>query len=754
MTIQPKAGASRIVLVVHYFPPHVGGMEVVARQQAESLAARGHHVTVLTGKHQRGLPTHELAPAGYLIERTGSLNLLEHHFGVTFPLMSPRFILVAARAVARADVVHLHDVFYPTSHAAATVAALFRRPLFVTQHVGLVDYPSRLVTAVQAFIYRHVGRRIYHSAQRVAVYNTNVRDFLVELGIAPAKVVLQHNGIDVKRFRPAERHERDDIRLRYHLPLDRPIVLFVGRLVPKKGFQLVHGARGPSHFTLIVGNGARPAGVGDDPNVRFFGPADQVVVADLYRASDLFVFPAIGEIFTLAMQEAMASGLPVLTYDDPGYQEYDLDRSLIRFVDRSQEDITAAIAHLLGDEHLRTAMSRYSSALASDRFSWDKNYDGEYAMYDGCLPTGARLADLAVVAPFFPPHVGGVEQVAETLAMRAANRRRVTVLTAASRGPSPREDDHPVGMSVHRLRSWVLAKIPIMPALPLRVLLLNPQTIVHVHVAQAFVPELAALAARVRHFPLVVHFHLDIEPSGPMGTIFRLYKRIVLPRLLRSATRVIVLSDEQQRFVSEQYGVPGTRITVIPNGVDDRFREADSRTPHSGPLRVLFVGRLSPQKNVPRLIQAVDRVSSAIDLKVVGEGESRREIEALVAELKLTNVQLVGAAHGADLVEWYRWADILVVSSDREGMPLVVLEAMAAGLPVVATDVSGLRETVAEDGLLVEPDPAALAKAIDQLASDPTLRDQLAERSRRRAERYSWTRIDAELDALYQEISS
>ena len=136
---------------------------------------------------------------------------------------------------------------------------------------------------------------------------------------------------------------------------------------------------------------------------------------------------------------------------------------------------------------------------------------------------------------------------------------------------------------------------------------------------------------------------------------------------------------------------------------------------------------------------------------LVGEGEARPAIEELLREYSLTNVQLAGARHGTDLVDSYRWADVLVLPSDKEGMPLVVLEAMASGLPVVATDVVGTRELLGDAGVLVPPDPDAIAKALDRVAVDAPLRAELSARGLAAARHYSWERLAHCLESLYEE---
>jgi peptidoglycan/LPS O-acetylase OafA/YrhL/glycosyltransferase involved in cell wall biosynthesis len=385
---------SPVLIVMHYFPPHIGGMEEVGGAQAASLAAKGHPVEVLTCAHGRGLPRTEPV-AGYRVRRVRALNFLERRYGVTFPIIGPLGAARIFRQVRRTDVVHIHDVFYPTSHVAVAAARLLRRPYYLTQHVAMVPHPSRLVMTAQRLIYSTVGGSALRHAARVVVYNARVRDFVVEMGVAPGSVVLNHNGIDTDVFSPQpDEGGKADLRRRYGLPADRPVVLFVGRLVPKKGFDLVIRAASPEWTTLIVGEGAG-APTGGGPDVVMFGAAGRRQLVDLYRLSDVFVFPAEGEMLTLVMQEAMAAGLPVVTTDDPAYREYDLDRELIAFVERGPEPIREAIATVLSTPGRAAAMSSYSRSVAVERFGWAGNYTREYSIYpapaDAPEPEGVEL---------------------------------------------------------------------------------------------------------------------------------------------------------------------------------------------------------------------------------------------------------------------------------------------------------------------------------------------------------------------------
>jgi D-inositol-3-phosphate glycosyltransferase len=275
----------------------------------------------------------------------------------------------------------VYDVFYMTSWVTALAVGRTGKRVFLTQHVGMVQFPHRLVMAAQRLVYATWGRLLFRRAEKIVVYNTNVRDFLTTRGVPGAKVLLTHNGIDTTTFRPPAEGHRTALRRKYQLPPSRPVVLFVGRLVPKKGFDLVCRAHDPDWTTLVVGNGPDPSPQLVAPGVVFFGPATSEQLADLYQLADVFVFPAVGEIFTLVMQEALAAGLPVVSADDPGYANYEVDRTLLHFVPRDPVAIRTAIRTILRDDDLRAAMSTYSRRLAEERFSWQANYGTELEEY-------------------------------------------------------------------------------------------------------------------------------------------------------------------------------------------------------------------------------------------------------------------------------------------------------------------------------------------------------------------------------------
>jgi glycosyltransferase involved in cell wall biosynthesis len=188
----------------------------------------------------------------------------------------------------------------------------------------------------------------------------------------------------------------------------------------------------------------------------------------------------------------------------------------------------------------------------------------------------------------------------------------------------------------------------------------------------------------------------------------------------------------------------GVGVEVIPHGVDlGRFRPRP--LPAEDPLRLLAVGRLVEKKGFAVLIEAVARLRVPFHLRIVGEGPDRGPLQSAVVAAGLEDrVKLCGSRTHADLPAEYGDAHVVVVPSiedhtgDRDGLPNVVLEAMASARPVIASDMGAIGTAVVDGqtGLMLPPgEPAALARALESLARQPVLRERLGKRGRERVER-------------------
>ena len=270
---------------------------------------------------------------------------LERRFGVPFPLFTPWLLVAALREVRRAEIVHIHDPLYLSSWAAALASRLTRTPYVVHRHVGFVDHPSRLVRLVQSLVLETFGRLVLSGSSVVLSIDEHVAR--TARRIAPeARVHVLGNGVDTTLFRPPQGSEREAMRRELGLPLDMPLLLFVGRFVPKKGFAQVVATAGDGHRVLFAG-GDRPPAV-DDERLVFLGVLSPEQLARVYRCVDAFVVASTGEC-PLTVLEAMSSALPVLANDDPALRSPWTPGPGVRFVDVAAGDLPQAVVELLAD---------------------------------------------------------------------------------------------------------------------------------------------------------------------------------------------------------------------------------------------------------------------------------------------------------------------------------------------------------------------------------------------------------------------
>jgi glycosyltransferase involved in cell wall biosynthesis len=218
-------------------------------------------------------------------------------------------------------------------------------------------------------------------------------------------------------------------------------------------------------------------------------------------------------------------------------------------------------------------------------------------------------------------------------------------------------------------------------------------------------------------------------------------------RCLWRRAGAVVANSEGLRELAEN-AAADVPVLVIPNGVDSsRFSPARRHSPE-GPVRIGVAGRIVFQKGVDVLLNALSRMPSCaqVFLEVIGDGPARPALERLARGLGLDDrVRFVGWKTPPEMPGLYRQLDAFVLPSRDEGMPNVVLEAMATGLPVVATRIAGNEELViqGETGFLVPPeDSDTLATTLTTLVPDPSLREHMGAAGRALVEeRYTWARV-------------
>jgi L-malate glycosyltransferase len=355
--------------------------------------------------------------------------------------------------------------------------------------------------------------------------------------------------------------------------------------------------------------------------------------------------------------------------------------------------------------------------------------------------------------------IGGAEVLATRLARQLGDRYRFVFVCLDELGTLG-EQLRGEGFGVH-----VLGRRPGVDLLcPLRLAaLFRRERVALVH-AHHYTPFFYGVTARLlwRRAPVLFTEHGRHQPDYPRR------KRIMANRLLlERRDRVIAVGEAVRQALLHNEGIPARRVGVIHNGIDlARFtaRSEDRRAVRQelgiGPVDLLLlqVARLDPIKDHATALRTVARVAAQrpdVRLLIVGEGPQLHAIQEQMVQQQLSDrVRLLGLR--TDVPRLLAAADVFLLTSTSEGIPLTVLEAMAAGVPVVSTAVGGVGEIIADGvtGLLAPPgDDAALADAVGRLAAQPDFRREMSRRGRERVETlFSETRMLDSYDRLYREM--
>jgi glycosyltransferase involved in cell wall biosynthesis len=266
-------------------------------------------------------------------------------------------------------------------------------------------------------------------------------------------------------------------------------------------------------------------------------------------------------------------------------------------------------------------------------------------------------------------------------------------------------------------------------------------------VAQSAHPLLipSRLAAR-----LVMVHDLDFldHPERTAAEIRRDYP-VLAPAHVRRADRVVVVSEHTAGEVESRLAVPRARMSICPPGAPQWG--AREREPTGGGC-VLFLGTLEPRKNVAVLVDAYERLLHRRPQvpPLVLAGRVTAEAETIVNRVRrpplVNHVEMPGYIAPERRLELFRRALVFVLPSHTEGFGMPAVEAMMAGVPVIAANRGALQQTVGSAGRLIDPDDAeALSRALDEVLSDEALRDRMREAGRRHAKQFTWTRTAATL---------
>lgn len=347
------------------------------------------------------------------------------------------------------------------------------------------------------------------------------------------------------------------------------------------------------------------------------------------------------------------------------------------------------------------------------------------------------------VVPYYPPHVGGMEYYVERLSEELAARGHdVTVFTSSNNGTQQAYTRN--GVKIRTLKIMTkLYNIPIVPNLFSQLTAEEKPDIIHTHQYPVFFSDMAAAASWIKKIPLIVHVHVISDAKSPLsGFISDMYYSTLGLRTLTTANTIIVPSMAYKTKLSKMHVNPN-RLQVIPYGIDTKKFQNKNGEAFKAKYDlqeskvILSVGRLNYQKGFQYLIKAMPTVLQQIPnakLVLVGEGEQLSYLRQLTKSLSLEKIIVfTGAINQTEIPYAYAAADIFVLPSLFESFGISLIEAQAAGKPVVGTRVGGIPETFkdGETGFLVEPgDVEQLEEVIIRILSDSDIAKELGRKGK------------------------
>jgi len=707
-----------------------------------------------------------------------------------------RALSAAANRHADADIVDAH---FALSVVPLFFGRLRRRPLVVHFHGPWADESvlagqGRLKCALK----RRLEQVVYRRADAFVVLSRAFRRVLVErYGVSPWDVHVVPPGVDPETFAPGDRSEA---RAALGLPHDAAVALSVRRLMPRMGLdvlleawvKVVHSSKQQA-ILCIVGVGpersdlealAGELGIADV--VRFAGRVDDNELVRHYQAADVSIVPSVAlEGYGLVVPESLAAGTPVVASAVDGLSEA-LDGlapdllvppgNAAALAERLQAAITGAVPLPSADACRRHAES----------FSWTEVARRHLELYR-LLVTRAETRTLRVVVLGHTAQLSGGE-LAIQRAMAAMTDVEMHVILAED-GPLVRLLERagasvevlPMGDSLRNLRKDRVRPggFPVVASvqsaayvlrLARRLARLHPD-LVHTNTLKAAL--YGGMAARLAGIPCVWHVRDRIAPDylpSSAVNLVRLAARL-LPSAIIANSQATLLTLTASRgprngvaydAIDPDTSNRGRATVVIPSPVLPPPAKPEPWSRPSTDFRVAMVGRLTPWKGQNIFLQAFakafpdgEEVAVLVGSALFGEDEYERQLRELVCDLGIEErVEFRGFR--SEVFEELSNVDALVHASIiPEPFGQVILEGMAAGLPVLAVRAGGPAEILVEGetGLLYPPgDVDALASLLKRLADDAELRCRLGARAREAVEMYSPERVADQIVDVYEQV--
>ncbi len=362
------------------------------------------------------------------------------------------------------------------------------------------------------------------------------------------------------------------------------------------------------------------------------------------------------------------------------------------------------------------------------------------------------------VSPYSWDALGGVQIHIRQLTRHLQKRGHQVLVLAPGDTPGWQEHARIVGRTLNIRANGSVARLAFAPSTmrTLKEAMIDfAPDVVHVH--EPFALSIGLKAVWSAPAPVVATFHSYFARETFQGRLYSAAAPLFRPTWNLLARRIAV-SHAARHSAKGRLGKGN--VSIVPNGIDvERFAKASPALGLPEGRKLLFVGRLEPRKGLPFALEAFELLAdrySDLQLLVVGDGQERDAVLSLPADIR-RRVHMLGNVSDKALPTYHRAADIFVAPAiGAESFGIVLVEAMAAALPVVGSDIPGYREVArnGKEAVLVKPcDGRALADGIAHLLDHPEERARLAANGARRALDYAWERVVDELEPVYESLA-
>ena len=359
------------ILVVgnYYYPEHIGGVEVVSYNLVKYYRIFGHSVRWMAADVLPRLRDFQVDDVPIK-----AWNITEEEFGFPHPLPHLSLISKIWHSLRWCDVLHLQDILYPINMLSFFFAKLLGKPVLITQYAKIIPYEKLYKRILQWLAYGTIGRVMFTCADRLVFITENVR-----AGMAYLTPKVWHDvvplGVDTEIYTPLSVEERNDKRMKLTRGLEAPIILFVGRLVERKGAHLIRPLveKHQEVFWVFVG---RPDDFDPEewqlPNLKHLQDIPVAELSKLFASVDILVHPSVGEGITLTVSNSLACGTPVLISQESLYELNDGDGKLFFAVKPNADDIEEKLEVALSDLGRLKNLGVMCREFAVRRLSWAK----------------------------------------------------------------------------------------------------------------------------------------------------------------------------------------------------------------------------------------------------------------------------------------------------------------------------------------------------------------------------------------------